>query len=464
MTSENTDASAYDENGLAVSTGGEEHSGQVRMAFRLARAAHGRLMHVFGIGWMHYDGARWCEDVRGIARREVLEVLRDALAESLGGDETLRRDVAKCESASGIAGVLEVAASLVEFAFTVDDLDADPHLLNAPAGTLDLRTGQTHPHDPADRLTKITRGNYAPHEKRGTWATFLEQVIPDADERAYLARLVGQALYGRVTENVFPVLTGTGANGKSTATTALTFALGDYVTAIDPALLMVQDRARSGSTELMQLLGARLVIGQETDEGRKLDEATMKRLTGGDVLTARRLYRDPVTWLPTHTLLYVSNHLPAVKGNDPATWRRLRVVPFAVVVPPEQRDPRLGERLELAADEVVTWAVEGYRDYIENGMREPASVLRATDAYRAESDHVRQFLDEACEVSANAVATTRQLFAAWQAWAIRNGADAKTEKAFGAELDRLGYPAKKTRNGMLRNGIAPFDGMGREGL
>jgi len=125
--------------------------------------------------------------------------------------------------------------------------------------------------------------------------------------------------------------------------------------------------------------------------------------------------------------------------------------------PPDKRDGRLGERLELAADEVVSWAVEGYRDYLEGGMREPASVLRATDAYKAESDHVRQFIDDACETGPNATATSRQLYGAWQAWAMRNGAEAKTEKAFGAELDRLGYPARRTKNGALRDGLAPLD-------
>lgn len=465
MTFESADAGAYDEHGTLISSeaDGEKHSGQVRMAYRLARAARGRLMHVHGIGWMSYEGTHWIEDVRGAARREVLDVLNAALAESLG-DEKLRRDVAKCESAAGVNGVLEIASSLVEFAATVDDLDADPYLLNTPAGTLDLRTGQVQAHEPGDRLTKITRGNYVPGGASGAWTTFLEQVIPDAAERAYLARVVGQALYGRVTEHMLPILTGTGANGKSTATSALAFALGAYVTTIDPSLMLVQDRARSGGPELMQLLGARLAIGQETDEGRKLDEATMKRLTGGDTLTARKLYKDQVEWVPTHQLIYISNHLPQVKANDPATWRRLRVVPFEVVVPPEKRDPRLGERLELAADEVVTWAVSGYRDYVDGGMQEPASVLRATDEYKAEADHVRQFLDEACEVGASAVATSRQLYAAWQTWAIRNGAEARTEKAFGAELDRLGFPAKKTRNGMLRNGIAPVSEWGCEGL
>lgn len=451
------DADAYDENGNPISHDGEQHSGQVRMAYRLARAAHGRLLHVHGIGWMHFTGTHWAEDLLGVARREVLDVLKTALAESLGGDTSLRRDVGKCETANGLAGVLDIAGSLIEFAATVDDLDANPYLVNTPAGTLDLETMQVRSHDPSDRLTKITRGVYAPNDSPGQWAAFLAQVLPDEDERAYLARLVGQALYGRVTEHAFPILTGTGANGKSTATTALMHALGDYVTAIDPALLMVKDRSSSSSTELMQLLGARLVIGQETDEGRKLDEATMKRLTGGDTLTARRLYRDPVTWSPSHSLLYVSNHLPAVKGNDPATWRRMRVVPFDVVVPPSQRDTRLGERLELAADEVVTWAVAGYRDYLEHGMSEPASVVRATDSYRSDSDDVATFIAEACVIGANEAATTRQLFAAWQRWAGPAGVEVLKERAFGKELDRLGYTARKTKVGALRDGISPVE-------
>lgn len=459
MSAWSVDADRYDETGRLVSgDAGEKHSGQVRMAYRLARSHRHDLLHVHGIGWHYYDGRRWAEDTTGNAERAVLAVLANALSESVGGDVKLRADVAKCESANGIAGVLAIAATLVEFAATVDDLDADPWLLNCANGTLDLRTRQLRAHDPADRLSRITRGAYDPGAPAGEWDTFLARVLPDADERAYLQRVVGQALHGRVTEHILPILIGEGANGKGTAYGALIHAVGDYGTVIDPSLLMVRQHGGNVGPELMELLGARLVIGSETEEGRKLDEALMKRLTGGDPLTARRLYRDPVTWTPSHTLLYVTNHLPAVRANDPAVWRRVRVVPFDVVVPPEERDGDLPARLELHADAILSWAVAGYFDYADNGgMREPASVLRATDDYRAESDAVRRFVAEACLVSSAASGTTRELYSAWQAWAVSDGADGLTERAFSGELERLGYQGRRTNRGKVWTGLGALD-------
>ncbi len=451
-------ADPRDEDGRAISAAGEQHGGQVRMAYRLAHRYRHRLLHVHGLGWHHYDGKRWAVDESGVARRAVLDVLATALAESVG-DKQLRADVAKCESSAGIEGVLGIASALVEFAATVADLDADPHLLNCANGTLDLRTRQLRPHDPADRLSKVSRGAYRPDADPTEWHQFLATVLPDESERAYLQRVIGQAVYGRVREHLFPVLIGSGANGKSTAYNAMTFALGDYAAVINPELLMSRERGGIGGPELMTLLGARLVIGSETQEGRKLDEATMKRLTGGDELTARHLYKAPVSWIPSHQLVYVTNSLPQVKGNDPAVWRRMRVVPFDVVVPVEDRDDELPERLELQADAVLSWAVAGYFDYLDNGgMREPESVVTATDNYQSQSDAVARFIAEACLVAETAVATTRQLHEAWQDWQKSDGADALSEKAFAQELDRLGYPAASLHGRKIRRGLVPSEG------
>ncbi|UIJ34500.1 phage/plasmid primase, P4 family [Allobranchiibius sp. GilTou73] len=450
-------ADTFDQDGRQISPEGEQHTGQVRIAYRLARSHIDRLLHVHGIGWHHYDGTRWVEDTAGHARRAVLDVLRDALAESVG-DKQLRADVAKCESASGIDGVLSVASALVEFAATVQQLDADPFLLNCANGTLDLRTRELRDHDPADRLSRVTVGAWSDQVDNNTWVSFLASILPDEAERDYLQRVVGQAVYGQVQEHLFPVLIGTGANGKSTAYGAIVDALGDYATVIDPALLMVRERGGVGGPELMQLLGARLVVGSETGDGSKLDEAAMKRMTGGDTITARRLYREPVTWQPSHQLLYVSNHLPAVRGNDPAVWRRLRVIPFEVVVPEAKRDPRLPETLRLHADAILFWCVAGYFDYCDGGgMREPATVLRATDAYQSDSDDVARFVAEACHVANTAAETTRRLYAAWQKWAIAEGVEPIAERTFGKELDRLGYESKRTKLGATRAGLMPSD-------
>lgn len=451
---ESTDADRYDETGREVSGSGEQHSGQVRMAYRLAGSHHDRLLHVHGIGWHVYDGTRWRVDHKGAAQRAVLEVLQAALSESLG-DKQLRADVARCESSAGIEGVLSIAAALVEFAATVHDLDADPHLLNCANGTVDLRTMELLPHSPPDRLSKIARGAYRPDVTSSEWDRFLSTSLPDVDERAYLQRVIGQSLYGRVTEHLFPVLIGEGGNGKGTFYGAVTSALGGYATVINPSMLMKSKRGTEPGPELMVLLGTRLAVGSETSEGQALDEATMKRLSGGDELTGRYLFKDPVTWQPTHQLLYVTNHKPKVKGDSAAVWRRLRVIPFDVIVSPEERVDGLDERLELCADAILSWAVAGYVDYKANGMREPSSVVNATDEYRAESDHVARFVSEDCIRGDGHEAMSGALFAAWQMWAGKEGVDPGPQNTFLKALDRLGFHAGKRRKaGVPRLGLS----------
>lgn len=432
---------------------GEKHRGQARMAYRLAAANRSNLMYVRGIGWHVWDGQRWAEDDKDRAKNAVLETLRRALADSID-DKELRNDVRKCESSAGISGVLDIASALPALRASIAELDSDPYLLNCSNGTLDLRTRELRPHSPADRITRVTRGAYNMRCDRQHWNTFLGSVLPDQDEREYLQRVIGQSVYGAVREHLFPVLTGTGQNGKGTAYGAITNAMGDYATIINPDILMASERG-GGGPEMMTLLGARLVIGSETEEGRQLDAATMKRLTGGDELTARRLYQEPVKWSPTHQLVYVTNHLPKVKGNDPAVWRRVRVVPFDIVVPDSQRDPELPEKLKHSADAILTWAVEGWYAYEDlGGMHEPASVVNATDAYQTESDALKRFIQDECVTGPHVHVAARELFHAWTAWAAKEGADSMNERTFGKALDGVGYESRRTKTGMVRSGIA----------
>lgn len=445
---------------------GEQHRGQARIAYRLAAAYSDRLMYVRGLGWHVWDGHRWAVDERDQARVAVLEVLRLALGDSLH-DPELRADVRKCESANGIEGVLSIASALPALRAGTGDLDADPYLLNCANGTMDLRTRQLRPHDPADRITRVCAGAYVPHAGAESWTQFLSTILPDAEERDYLQRVIGQSVFGAVREHLFPVLTGTGANGKGTAYGAIAHAMGDYARIIDPSLLMAHERG-NGGPEMMQLFGARLVIGSETEDGKQLDAALMKRLTGGDQITARHLYQAPVTWEPSHQLVYVTNHLPKVKGNDPAVWRRVRVIPFDVVVPEDQRDPELPERLTLAADAVLTWAVDGWFAYEDQGdMGAPDAVQRATDGYQTDSDPVKRFTRDHCITGPGCSAPARELFVAWSRWAESDGAERLSEKAFGAELDRLGFEGRRTRMGKVRAGIGlpaePSDGRSGDG-
>ena len=443
----------------AVSERERSSSGQLRMAYRLAAKYAGRLLYVADLKrWHVWDGQRWAEDVIGRRREYVREGLHDAFDESMH-DPELRQTVRACQSANAFDGILRLAESMQELVVTSDKLDADPYLVNTPAGTYDLRTNTVRPHDPADRLTKMTRGSFIPEavysqEDAPLWYRSLERAIPDGGVRRYFRAFVGVALCGAVREQVFTIATGTGANGKGVAYNAILYALGDYGHAADSELFMqAKGSANAASPALFELMGRRFVVVSETERDRPLATALMKSLTGGDPITARALYSSPVTFTPTHTPLMVTNHLPKIDGTDPAAWRRVRVIPFDVTIPPEERDPELGSKLEAEADAIVTWALEGWADYQANGMPVAEAVTAATDRYRQDSDTVARFLaDERVRASAARVSLS-ELFQAFTAWASGDGAESMPRRQFSTQIEAHGIEKYRTNAGMAFRGL-----------
>lgn len=437
------------------------HSGQVRFAYRLAQEYRDRLLHVFGLGWYRWDGQRWAPDDHGEATRAVLDVLRTEWR-AAQANRDLARDVTACQSAAGVRGILEIAEALEPFAATVTQMDADPYLLNCANGTLDLHTLTLRPHSPADRITKVCRAGYDPQARSEAWEAFLARVVPDDAVRGYLQRFVGVALLGTVREQEFTIAAGTGANGKGVFYAAVLHALGDYGHTAESDLFMTtKANANAASPAVVALRGRRFVVCSETEQDHRLAAALMKNLTGGDPITARALHRDPVTFNPSHTVLMVTNFLPKVAGNDPAVWRRMRVVPFAVTIPEAERDPELGERLQLAADAVLSWAVAGWRDYLATGMAPPEAVQTATADYRRRSDAIARFIDERLLVNAHMWVTVADLWQAWEQWAADEGTEPVSKREFGDEFDKRGWPANVRKSGgksvRARSGIGLQD-------
>ena len=433
------------------------HSGQVRFAYRLAQEYGSRLLHVFGLGWHWWDGSRWAPDDHGEATRAVLEVLRIEW-QAAQTNRDLARDVTACQTAAGVRGILEIAEALESFAVTVGQMDADPYLLNCANGTLDLGTLVLRPHSPADRITKVCRARYDPQAHSEAWEAFLACVLPDEAVRRYLQRFVGVGLLGAVREQEFTIAIGPGANGKGVFYGAVLHALGDYGHTAESDLFMTtKANANAASPAVMALRGRRFVVCSETEQDHRLAAALMKNLTGGDPITARGLHRDPVTFDPAHTVLMVTNWLPKVAGNDPAVWRRMRVIPFDVTIPEAERDPGLGERLRLAADAVLSWAVAGWQDYQHRGMAAPEAVQAVTADYRKRSDAITRFIEERLLVNPHMWVSVADLWKAWESWATDDGAEPVSKRAFSEELDKRGWPDKVRRiagrNTKVRQGI-----------
>jgi putative DNA primase/helicase len=412
-----------------------------------------RLIHVYGDRlryvpawrqWLIWDGQRWAHDSTGQAQRWMKVIARrlttDAMA--IEGDDQKRRAFVSLarrgESSAGVKGALTLAGTETGIVVTPGDLDADPFLLNCRNGTLDLRTGERRDHDPADMLTKMAGADYRPSAAGTEFGKFLQRVQPDPEMRGYLARLTGHALEGRVVTHVLPIHYGAGANGKSTYIDAVLAALGDYADAADPELLTART-FDAHPTGIADLFGLRLAVLHESDHGRRLAEGTVKRLTGGDRLKARRMREDFWHFDPSHTFAMLTNHKPVISGTDEGVWRRIRLIPWDVVIPESERDELLGDRLKLELDAVLAYLVAGYQQWHERGLDDPDRVVKATEAYRAESDALARFIDQQCLTGPNFHVGSSDLFAAWSKWCAGEGEEPGSATAFATMLQNKGF-------------------------
>lgn len=446
----------------ATSYGFEEHRGQLRFAERFTTTFGGDFLHVFGIGWHKFDGARWAECLDGAECRAVLQLIKEAFGElgtlDVDARKDLFKDIGKVESAAGLRGVLELAESMHPCALAGNQLDASPYLLNTRTGTVHIEAAKVTPPNPGDHLSKVTRAGFDPDARAEVFDTFLARIQPDPDMRAFLARQLGSSLLGVVREHVLFIWHGTGANGKGTLRDAILNALGDYAVEV-PAELLLVSRNTNLAPERMRLKGARVAFCSEIGNGAKLDEPTMKKLTGGDPVNAKMLYRNPIQFDPSHTLFMLTNHLPQVRGDDPATWRRIVAVPFDTVIPAEERNGMLPEALKAVPDAVLAWMWRGWLDYQRQGLNPPPSVLAATRKYQLDSDLLARFLadDEAVLLGHGSVGSA-VLYRAFVDWCKAEGEEiGMSNKAFTEAMEGRGYTKKRTKTGAMWDQVMVVD-------
>lgn len=415
--------------------------------------------------WLVWDGRRWAPDADGYVQRCMKVIARHVHTELIAADADadMIRAATRAESSSGIKGALTLAATEPEIAIVPEQLDAHPHLLNCRNGVVDLRTGELRDHNPALLLTKITTASYDPGARGPAFGKFLKDIQPGKDMRLFIRRLLGLSLEGKVTAHILPIFWGDGANGKSTLVDAVMCALGDYADAGDPDLL----RARTFDahpTGVADLHGRRLVVIHESDAGHRLAEGTVKRLTGGDRLKARRMREDFWSFEPSHTFVMLTNHKPGVSGTDEGIWRRLRLIPFEVVIPAAERDENLTAALASEADAILAWLVAGHLDWRENGLGEPEEVTAATKAYQAESDPLGRFLDACCLRMPAMHAGSTELFTAFEKWCAAEREDPGTPKAFAEAMKAKGFDSRKSHGTMRWLGVGLLtDGAGEGG-
>jgi putative DNA primase/helicase len=422
---------------LAELEGGISDTSEEAIALLFAdRHAH-ELRYVAAWGrWLEFDGTRWAFDATLHAFDRSRAICREVASSFTKGTVA---------SAKTVAAIERLAKADRRLAATVEQWDADPWLLTAGDETIDLRTGVAREADPLDYITKKTACAAAstgtPHP---LWTAFLTRVTgEDAQLAAFLQRYIGYCLTGITSEHKFVFAHGTGANGKGTFINTIAGLFGDYATIADMATFIASTTERHPA-DLAKLNGARLVVAQETKQGRRWDETKLKTLTGGDKITARFMRMDYFDFTPRFKLFIAGNHKPRLGTVDEAMQRRLLLPPFTVQIPKAERDIDLPRKLEAEWPAILRWAIDGCLEWQRIGLAPPDSVRAATDAYFEEQDTIGEWLEDYTDdTGEHAFTKVSDLFSSWKAFCEGRNLKPGSAMALSEALVDRGYPKKR---------------------
>ena len=424
-------------------------------------------------GWCFFNGIRWETDVshRAMeAAREIAHALMtsaenwlEKVTAQLEADEVepssdegkrrlkapfdLYKHALKSQSEHGITAMVNLNRAYMMM--PASSFNADPWLLNVPSGVVDLKSGELMPHDAKYRLTTMTTVSPETGDKP-MFDAFLNRVFcQDEDLIRFVQVALGSALVGKVyTENLI-IASGNGANGKSTLFNTMESILGDYATSINPDLLM-SSKASERQVGMAMLEDKRFAVAQETEEGQRLKSSSLKQLVSTDTIVAKRLYKDPHEFVPTHTLVLSTNHLPKVSSTDVGTWRRILVLPFNATFTPDEIITDFASLLiEREGGQILQWAVGGAIAFWEMGcniVTKPQAVIEASQEYREAEDWLANFLNECCSVvnqkDSDTFVRHNDLYMRYQHYAKECNEYVRSSNAFARALQGGGWQCK----------------------
>lgn len=394
--------------------------------------------------WVAWDGCRFKRDAGEMVMRAAQETVGSLYLDAANmepGDErkALANYAAQCEREGKLRAMVSLARSQSLVMAESATFDTHPDLFTVRNGTLDLATGDLTPHDRAHRITKYVDIPYDFEAVCPTWMQFLNRVMAERSELIdYLRRAVGYSLTGHTREHCLFMLYGTGANGKSTFTETLCDVLGEYGMRTQFSTWTASERGEA-THEIAALAGARFVVSNEAESSARLAEGLVKQATGGDRMRGCFKYQNSFEFVPSLKLWVALNHKPTIRDTDEGIWRRIRLVPFEVTIPPEERDPTLREKLRSELPGILAWAVRGAFEWYHSGLSDPDVVVEATREYRADQDMLGEWIDDCLTVSDSSSETSAALYKSYKAWCEKNGFRCVTSKKLGMMLKDRGF-------------------------
>ncbi len=354
-----------------------------------------------------------------------------------------------------IRSAMEAAKPIV--GVELEELNADPLLLNTPQASYRLVDGLDgmQEHNWKDYCTKVTA--VEPGDKgKALWLDALYKTfLGDLELIDYVQEVVGLAAIGKVYMEAMIIAYGEGRNGKSTFWNTIARVMGTYSGSMSADALTVGIK-RNVKPEMAELKGKRLVIAAELEEGMRLNTSMIKQLCSTDEIFAEKKYKDPFRFIPSHTLVLYTNHLPKVGAIDAGTWRRLIVIPFNAKIEGKSDIKNYADHLyDKAGGAILTWIIEGAKRVIAKDyhITQPQVVQDAIAKYRENNDWLGHFIDECCELDQAYTEKSGELYNAYRSYCMQVGEYTRSTTDFYVALESAGFERKRTKAGITVYGL-----------
>jgi len=422
----------------------------------------------------YFDGKVWRQDTKMIAQqlgnriieniaKEPVVIPKDADAEEAKAIEKARKAfIKKSRNNSGKRGMLAEYKPLV--AIDINEFDTENNVINTPSGYVDLTTGELKETTYKDKFTKITNYEYSETLATPAWDKFLnETFLGDQELIKFVQKAVGYSLTGTTSEQVIFICHGNenqtllnGSNGKSVFLDMINMIFGSYSDIIAPEALLVDKFGNSsnGATpEITKMKGTRILTTSETERDARLSESLIKRVTGGEEISARKMYGNPFTFRPTSVIWMSTNNKPIIRGTDNGIWRRLVLLPFYAFIPDDKQDFKLKDKLLREAPGIINWAVEGallwQKERLKKSM--PKNVADSAKEYRHDMDTIGNFIEDRCLIGSGLSSTFKELSKAFDEWQDETG-NHMTKRQLSAEL-KSRFSSRKSNGDVIYQNI-----------
>lgn len=278
------------------------------------------------------------------------------------------------------------------------------------------------------------------------WLSFLEDVFKgdaDKDEKIQvLQEYLGLALRGvTIGYQKVLMLLGNGRNGKSIFCHVVSKFFENSISSVEPQHM-------NNERSLVALDGARLNLVMDMSGRAFSDTSGWKRVTAGDLVTARRLYKETFSFEPDAAHIYSANSLPNTKDTSEGFFRRWIVVSFNryfhdyEVVPADI----LIESLVKELPGIALWALKGSSMAMKRGgLLQPSSSGMIMEDWSASNNVVQQFAVQACDrcVDGQVWELTKKVFETYVEWCEFNKHFPVSSGLFFERLKKLGYQVKR---------------------